>query len=146
LSLSRSTARFAKWSAVTVILLTFMLAGVLIRVPVYAPPLSQIELETVPISENMFKGMAIMGLSFGCSQNLFGEYTSTRDKRPNSWLLTCSVAIFMSFVANIIFAVLCYLCFGSNVQANILLNFPESDPAIRLVRLALGLLMVLTIP
>ncbi|KAI7893089.1 transmembrane amino acid transporter protein-domain-containing protein [Mucor mucedo] len=146
LSLSRSTAQFAKWSAMSVFLLMLMLIGVLVRVPYYLSIVDKIELELVPVSEGMFKGLAIMSLAFGCSQNLFGVYSSTRDQRPSRWLLTCSIAIGIAFVINIVFAVMAYLCFGKHVHANILLNFPENDPGIQLVKLALGLFMVLTIP
>jgi amino acid permease len=123
-----------------------MLFGVMVRVPYYLSIVDKIELEVVPISEGMFKGLAIMSLSFGCSQNLFGVYSSTRDQRPSKWLFTCAVAIGIAFIANMVFAVLAYLCFGKNVQANIFLNFPSNDPGIQLVKLALGLFMVLTIP
>jgi sodium-coupled neutral amino acid transporter 11 len=123
-----------------------MLLGVLVRVPYYLSIVDKIELEVQPISEGMFKGLAIMSLAFGCSQNLFGIHSSTKDQRLSKWLSTCSIAIIMAFIANIVFAVLAYLCFGSHVHANVLLNFPESDPGIRLVKLALGLFMVLTIP
>lgn len=127
-------------------LLMFMLLGVLIRVPYYIPPYQNIELEVVPVSESMFKGLAIISLSFGCSQNLFGVFTTTRNQKPSNWLLVCSIAIGIAFAVNIVFAVMAYMCFGKNVQANILLNFPVNDPGIRLVKLALGLFMVLTIP
>ncbi|KAL7324046.1 hypothetical protein PS15p_210617 [Mucor circinelloides] len=146
LSLSRSTAKFVKWSAISVLLLMLMLLGVLIRVPYYLPARQNIELEVVPVSEDMFKGLAIISLSFGCSQNLFGVYTTTRNQKPSNWLLVCFMAIAIAFTVNIVFAVMAYMCFGKNVQANILLNFPENDPGIRLVKLALGLFMVLTIP
>ncbi|KAI9256057.1 transmembrane amino acid transporter protein-domain-containing protein [Helicostylum pulchrum] len=146
LSLSRSTAQFAKWSAMSVCLLMLMLLGVLVRVPYYLSIVDKIELEYVPISESMFKGLAIISLAFGCSQNLFGVYSSLKNQSPSKWLLTCSTAIGIAFVINIVFAVTAYLCFGKHVQANILLNFPENDPGIQLVKLALGLFMVLTIP
>lgn len=130
----------------SVLLLMVMLLGVLIRVPYYLADKQEIELELVPISNSMFKGLAIMSLAFGASQNLFGVYTSTRNKHPDSWLITCSMAILIAFIANMVFAVMAYLCFGKEVQANILLNFPEDDYGIRLVKLALGLFMILTIP
>lgn len=123
-----------------------MLLGVLVRVPFYLPSHQNIELEVVPVSEDMFKGLAIISLSFGCAQNLFGVYTTTRNQKPSNWRRVCSIAITIAFIINIVFAVMAYMCFGKNVQANILLNFPENDPGIRLVKLALGLFMVLTIP
>lgn len=123
-----------------------MLLGVLIRVPYYLSIIDKIELEYVPISQPMFKGLAIISLAFGCSQNLFGVYSTLQNKAPSHWLLTCSMAIGIAFVINMVFAVMAYLCFGRHVLANILLNFPESDPGIQLVKLALGLFMVLTIP
>lgn len=130
----------------SVCLLMLMLLGVLVRVPYYLSIVDKIELEYVPISESMFKGLAIISLAFGCSQNLFGVYSGLKNQSPSKWLLTCSTAIGIAFVINIVFAVTAYLCFGKHVQANILLNFPENDPGIQLVKLALGLFMVLTIP
>ncbi|KAI8381437.1 transmembrane amino acid transporter protein-domain-containing protein [Radiomyces spectabilis] len=144
LSLTRSTARITKWSTLGVMLLPFMLLGIIIRVPKYAP--SPLELEVAAVSPDMFKGLAIMGLAFGCSQNIFGVYLSQRDQRPSQWLHATSIAILLAYLANFVFAVMGYLCFGKNVQANVLLNFPMDDGAINLVRLALGLFMVLTIP
>lgn len=130
----------------SVCLLCLMLLGIMVRVPFYLSKVEHIELEVVPVSESMFKGLAIMSLSFGCAQNVFGVYTSTKDKRPSKWFLACSTATGMSFIVNVVFAIMCYLCFGKDVKANVFLNFPENDPGIRLVKLALGLFMVLTIP
>ncbi|KAI8997454.1 transmembrane amino acid transporter protein-domain-containing protein [Pilobolus umbonatus] len=144
LSLARSSARFTKWSALSVVLLAIMLIGVLVRIPYYVSP--NIELEVFDISEQMFKGFAIMGLAFCCSQNLFGVFTSTKEQGSSRWFMSCSMAVLIAFVINMTFAISAYICFGKDVQANVLLNFPENDPGIRVVKLTLGLFMVLTIP
>ncbi|CAO3596331.1 unnamed protein product [Absidia cylindrospora] len=146
ISSSRSPAKIAKWSTLSVMLLPLMLLGVILRVPAYAPPLKDIELEVVPPSITMFKGIAIMGLSFGCSQNIFGIYLSTFDQRQSSWLMISGLGTMISYILNFTFAIMGYICFGKNVQANVLLNFPDDDVAINVVRLILGLFMVLTIP
>ncbi|KAI8342633.1 transmembrane amino acid transporter protein-domain-containing protein [Chlamydoabsidia padenii] len=146
LSLSRSPAKIAKWSTLSVMLLPMMLLGVIVRVPAYAPPRQDIVLEIVPPSLSMLKGIAIMGLSFGCSQNIFGIYLSTFDQRPATWLWISGLGTLISYLLNFTFAIMGYICFGENVHANVLLNFPDDDVAINVVRLFLGLFMVLTIP
>ncbi|KAI8093104.1 transmembrane amino acid transporter protein-domain-containing protein [Halteromyces radiatus] len=146
LSLSRSPAKIAKWSTLSVMLLPLMLLGIIFRVPVYAPPMKDIVLEVVSPSFSMFKGIAIMALSFGCSQNIFGIYLSTKDQRSSTWLHISGFGTAISYLLNFTFAIMGYICFGKDVQANVLLNFPDDDLAINVVRLILGLFMVLTIP
>ncbi|KAI8078081.1 transmembrane amino acid transporter protein-domain-containing protein [Gilbertella persicaria] len=144
LSLSRSTAKFAKWSALSVVLLFLMLIGVLVRSPNYY---EKIPIENkLTLSEPMFQGLAIMSLAFGCAQNLFSIHDSIRDKSPSNWLFTCSLAIGIAFVINMVFAIILYLCFGKGVQANVFLNFPINDVGIQLAKMTLGLFMVLSIP
>lgn len=123
-----------------------MIIGIIIRLPIYAPPLNEIELEVVPFSMDTIKGVSIMALSFGCSQNVFGIYLSTENQKTSNWLLISSLSTSISYLLNFVFATMGYICFGKNVQANVLLNFPENDSVINIVRLALGLFMSLTIP
>lgn len=138
-------APLAKWSALGVMLLPIAIIGVLIRMPAYAPEkLSFSWLNPSP--EQAFRGIAILSLSFGCSQNVFGIYLSHRDQRPSQFLLANQSAVFLSFLINMTFAVLGYMCFGDNVQPNALLNFPQDDTVINLVRVALSMFMVMTIP
>jgi amino acid permease len=121
-----------------------MLLGVICRVPYYVP--SHIDLEVVPPSLGMFKGISIMVLSFGCSQNVFGIYLSTANQTTSAWLTISGLGTFLSYLLNFTFAIMGYICFGKDVHANVLLNFPEGDVAINVVRMFLGLFMVLTIP
>ncbi|CAO3625281.1 unnamed protein product [Cunninghamella echinulata] len=146
LSSSRSPSKLANWSTVSVLIIPLMIIGVMIRLPVYLPPFNQLELEIEPFSMNTIKGIAIMALSFGCSQNVFGIYLSTENQKTSSWLLISSLSTSISYLLNFLFATMGYICFGKHVQANVLLNFPEDDTAINVVRLALGLFMSLTIP
>lgn len=144
-------APLAKWSTLGVMLLPLVIFGVVVRLPAYAPPLDQIPLGWWSSNTNFswfdfFRGVAILGLSFGCSQNVFGIYLSQRDQRPSRFLLANEWSIAISFTINMSFAVLGYLCFGNKVQANILLDFAEDDTVINLVRFVLCLFMVITIP
>ncbi|KAI8141726.1 transmembrane amino acid transporter protein-domain-containing protein [Fennellomyces sp. T-0311] len=145
LCLPRSIAPLAKWSTFNVMLLPIVLLGVFIRMPVYAttPP----SLDWVwPTSNDLFTGLAILGLSFGCSQNVFGIYLSQRDQRPSQFLLADTSSVLIGYVINMTFAVMGYLCFGDHVKANVLLNFPSDDTVINIVRLALCIFMIFTIP
>lgn len=102
-----------------------MLVRVLVRVSHYISLIGKVELKTVPISERMFKGLAIMNLSLDCSQILFSFYTDSKGQEKSTWVPTRSLAIGMAFTANMVFAVLTCLCFGENIMANILLDFPS---------------------
>lgn len=145
LTLPRSIAPLAKWSAVSVLLLPMVVLGIFIRLPVYAP--STIELTTTgPTVTAVFRGLAILCLSFGCSQNVLGVYLSQRDQRPGRFLIASETSILLGFLINMSFAVLGFLCFGDAVQANVLLNFPEDDVVINAVRFFLGIFMCFTIP
>ncbi|ORZ01283.1 transmembrane amino acid transporter protein-domain-containing protein [Syncephalastrum racemosum] len=145
LTLPRSIAPLAKWSAASVLLLPMVVLGIFIRLPLYAP--STIELTTTgPTVSAVFRGLSILCLSFGCSQNVLGVYLSQRDQRPGRFLIASETSIFLGFLINMSFAVLGFLCFGDAVQANVLLNFPEDDPVINSVRLFLGIFMCFTIP
>ncbi|ORX62267.1 hypothetical protein DM01DRAFT_1298902 [Hesseltinella vesiculosa] len=146
LSLPRSPAQLANWSTLSVIFLPLMQVGVMLRLHYYVPDWHEIELEVQPLSQDTFKGIAIMALSFGCSQNIFGLYLSTRDQRPRAWLTISVIATVLCYVFNYTFAILGYLCFGKNVQANVLLNFPLDDTCINLVRLFLAIFLVITVP
>ncbi|KAI9489588.1 transmembrane amino acid transporter protein-domain-containing protein [Zychaea mexicana] len=145
LSLPRSIAPLAKWSTFNVMLLPLVLLGVFIRMPKYAtePPVLD---WTWPANHELFKGLAILGLSFGCSQNVFGVYLSQRDQRPSQFLLADTSSLLIGYTINMLFGIMGFLCFGNKIQANVLLNFPNDDPVINIVRLLFGVFMVFTIP
>ncbi|KAI9271930.1 transmembrane amino acid transporter protein-domain-containing protein [Phascolomyces articulosus] len=147
LCLPRSTAPLAKWSTLNVMLLPIVLICVFIRMPIYATTSPTLfEWGWPESSHHLFQGLAILGLSFGCSQNVFGVYLSQRDQRPSQFLLADISSVLVGYVINITFAVMGFLCFGVHVKANVLLNFPNDDLIINIVRLLLGIFMVLTIP
>ncbi|KAI7856727.1 transmembrane amino acid transporter protein-domain-containing protein [Circinella umbellata] len=147
LSLPRSIAPLVKWSTLNVMLLPIVLICVFIRMPVYATTSSSLFEWTWPSStNNLFQGLAILGLSFGCSQNVFGVYLSQRDQQPSQFLLANTSSVLIGYIINLTFAIMGFLCFGDNVKANVLLNFPRDDPTINVVRLLLGIFMIFTIP
>ncbi|CEG73716.1 hypothetical protein RMATCC62417_09045 [Rhizopus microsporus] len=141
LSLTRSTACLAKWSAVSLFILLAMTLGVLIRVPAYYDS-DNVDLRfTMPTDP--FRGLAIMSLCFGCAPNLFGIYVTSKRAL---WSKTCYLAILIAYIINVSFGVLAYLCFGKLVQDNVLLNFPRDDFIIQWINITLSLFMVLTLP
>lgn len=147
LCLPRSVAPLAKWSTIGVLLLPLVIIGVAIRLPAYYTPFTIVWLN--PSLDQVFKGLAIMGLSYGCSQNVFGVFLSQRDQRPSQFLKADMLSISIGFMLNMTFAVFGYFCFaGGNtaINANVLLNFPADDSIINLVRLTLAIFIALTIP
>ncbi|KAI9323330.1 transmembrane amino acid transporter protein-domain-containing protein [Dichotomocladium elegans] len=145
LCLPRSMAPLAKWSTLGVLLLPIILVCVATRVPVYHHPFELVWIN--PSVSQIFKGLAILSLSFGCSQNVFSIFLSQRDQRPHQFLVADSTAILIGYVINITFAVLGFLCFGDQtIKANVLLNFPQDDRAINLARLTLCAFILITIP
>ncbi|KAI7883650.1 hypothetical protein K492DRAFT_184850 [Lichtheimia hyalospora FSU 10163] len=147
LCLPRSVAPLAKWSTIGVLLLPLFIIGVAIRIPAYYTPFTVVWLN--PSLDQVFKGLAIMGLSYGCSQNVFGVFLSQRDQRPSQFLKADMLSIGIGFMLNMSFAIFGYFCFAGGdtaINANVLLNFPADDRIINLVRLILAIFIALTIP
>ncbi|KAI9482841.1 MAG: transmembrane amino acid transporter protein-domain-containing protein [Benjaminiella poitrasii] len=165
---SHSAARFAKWSALSIVLLLIMIACMTLRAITAHGQLNNDKQQPIPINNtvqtDMFKGLAIMSLSFGCAQNLFGIYNdmqccngSTEQQilghNKKRWMMACAISVGIALIINLLFAITAYLCIKkighgeeTVILANVFLNFSKEDPIICIVKLALGLFMILTIP
>ncbi|KAG0174469.1 hypothetical protein DFQ28_006461 [Apophysomyces sp. BC1034] len=143
LNTARSIGSLARWSIVSVLCLPVILLTLLIRAPTYAPE------HTAPIgwqTTDMFGAVGIMAFSFACSQVSFNNYLSLRDQSSRGWAIAISIAGVLSWSLSMLFAILGYLSFGTDVQSNLFLNFAPDDAIANIGRLTLGISMILTIP
>ncbi|KAI9487390.1 MAG: transmembrane amino acid transporter protein-domain-containing protein [Benjaminiella poitrasii] len=143
LNLSRSIGSLARWSIISVACLPIILLTILIRAPAYAPK-EPITLEWV--GSDVFGALGIMAFAFTCHQVAFNNFLTLQDQSVNSWRHTTITSTSISWIISMTFAIIGYLCFGSNVQSNLFMNFESDDPVINLGRFALGISMILTIP
>lgn len=126
------------------LLLPVILLSVLIRAPANVP-------KDVPVSydwvgSDIFGALGIMAFAFTCHQLSFSNFLSLKDQNTSSWRKTTSLAIGISWLISISFAMIGYVCFGKTVQANLFNNFPIDDHIINIGRLCLSISMILTIP
>ncbi|KAG0189131.1 Amino acid permease-like protein [Apophysomyces sp. BC1034] len=87
-----------------------------------------------------------MAFAFTCSHVAFNNYLTLHDQSSRAWCLTTALATFTSWGGSMVFGIIGYLCFGSDVKSNLFLNFPADDPVVNLGRLALACSMILGIP
>ncbi|KAI7861621.1 transmembrane amino acid transporter protein-domain-containing protein [Spinellus fusiger] len=143
LNMSRSIGSLARWSVVAVCCLPLILATILLRAPAYMPE------EKIPLTvfgSDVFGALGIMAFAFTCSQVAFHNYLTLEHQSTRTWAMTTSISTFSSWVVSMIFAIIGFLCFGSNVQPNLFMNFAADDLVINIGRLALAGDMILTIP
>ncbi|ORZ18039.1 transmembrane amino acid transporter protein-domain-containing protein [Absidia repens] len=143
LNLFRSIGALARWSAFAVFLLPIMVLTVLIRAPSYA---GQHDAPLLAIGRDPVAATGIMSFAFVCSQVAFSNYLSQRNQSLSAWSKTSAFSTLLSWVISISFAVVGYLSFGVDADANIFSNFPVDDHVINIGRLALGVSMILTVP
>ncbi|KAI8089001.1 transmembrane amino acid transporter protein-domain-containing protein [Halteromyces radiatus] len=143
LNLFRSIGALARWSAFAVFLLPIMVLTVMIRAPLYA---GQHDAPLLMLGRDPVAATGIMAFSFVCSQVVFSNYLSQRNQSLSAWAKTSSLSTFFSWTISISFAIIGYLSFGVDADANIFSNFPIDDPIINIGRLTLGISMILTVP
>ncbi|ORZ13551.1 transmembrane amino acid transporter protein-domain-containing protein [Absidia repens] len=143
LNLFRSIGSLARWSAFSVFLLPIMVLTVLIRAPSYA---GQNDTPLFSLGRDPVAATGIMSFAFVCSQVAFSNYLSQRNQSLSTWLQSSALSTTISWTISISFAVVGYLSFGVNADANIFSNFPVDDHVINVGRLALGISMILTVP
>ncbi|OBZ91666.1 putative sodium-coupled neutral amino acid transporter 11 [Choanephora cucurbitarum] len=143
LNMSRSIGSLARWSIISVLCLPIILLTILIRAPAYAPK------ESIPlewVGDDVFGALGIMAFAFTCHQVSFNNYLTLEDQSISNWKHTTILSTGMSWIISMTFAVIGYLCFGSNVQSNLFMNFASDDPIVNIGRFALSISMILTIP
>ncbi|KAI8979175.1 transmembrane amino acid transporter protein-domain-containing protein [Mycotypha africana] len=143
LNLSRSVGSVARWSILSVLCLPLIVLTLLIRAPAYSKS------HEAPLSwqgPDLFGALGILAFAFACSHVCFNVFLSLKDQRIKSWTITTTFASVMSWIASISFAVVGYISFGQDVQANLFLNFPNNDNIVNVGRFALGFSMILTVP
>ncbi|ORX58151.1 hypothetical protein DM01DRAFT_1318914 [Hesseltinella vesiculosa] len=143
LNMARSIGSLARWSIVSVMLFPVVVLTIVIRAPSYMPD------EPIPVTwtgPDIFGALGVFAFAFTCSQVAFNNYLTLEDQSSRSWRLTTSISTFLSWMISMVFAILGYFCFGTNVQPNLFTNFPSDDIIINIGRFILGCTMVLTIP
>ncbi|KAF7723929.1 hypothetical protein EC973_001501 [Apophysomyces ossiformis] len=143
LNLARSIGSLARWSIVSVLCFPVILLTLLIRAPAYASE------HTAPIGwqpTNLVGAIGIMAFAFACSQVAFNNYLTLRDQSLRGWTIASSFATCMSWSLSMLFAILGYLSFGTDLQPNLFLNFAADDAIVNFGRLTLSVTMILTIP
>ncbi|KAL9555031.1 hypothetical protein MBANPS3_002541 [Mucor bainieri] len=143
LNMSRSIGSLARWSIISVACLPIILLTILIRAPAYAPK-ERIPLEWV--GPDVFGALGIMAFAFTCHQVALPNFLTLENQSTHSWKLTTVLSTGISWLISMTFAVTGYLCFGTNVQSNLFMNFASDDPLINVGRFALSVSMILTIP
>ncbi|KAG2232339.1 hypothetical protein INT48_002288 [Thamnidium elegans] len=143
LNMARSIGSLARWSIISVLCLPVILLTILIRAPAYAPQ-EPIELEW--IGGDVFGALGIMAFAFTCHQVAFNNFLTLQNQTTSNWKHTTILSTGISWIISISFACIGYMCFGSNVQSNLFMNFATDDPVINLGRFALSISMILTIP
>ena len=141
--MSRSIGSLARWSIISVCCLPIILLAILIRAPAYAPK------EPIPlewIGDDVFGALGIMAFAFTCHQVAFNNYLTLEDQATSSWRHTTILSTGLSWLISMTFAAIGYVCFGSDVQSNLFMNFAPDDPIVNIGRFALSISMILTIP
>ncbi|KAI8332857.1 transmembrane amino acid transporter protein-domain-containing protein [Chlamydoabsidia padenii] len=139
----RSIGTLARWSAFAVFLLPIMVLTVLIRAPYYA---GQHDAPMWSVGRDPVAATGMMSFAFVCSQVAFSNYLTQRNQSLSAWSKTSAFSTLLSWAISISFAIVGYLSFGVDADANIFSCFPMDDHVINIGRLALGLSMILTVP
>lgn len=139
----RSIGSLAKWSIISVLCLPIILLTIIIRAPAYAPE-EGVQFEWV--GNDVWSALGIMAFAFTCHQVAFNNFLTLEDQTTSSWRHTTILSTGMSWVISMTFAIIGYICFGSDVKSNLFMNFATDDPIVNIGRFALGISMILTIP
>ncbi|KAI9264847.1 transmembrane amino acid transporter protein-domain-containing protein [Phascolomyces articulosus] len=148
LNMRRSIGSLARWSMVSVMCLPIIIVTILIRAPAYydKAPGDDGEPAWSIVGTDVFGAMGIMAFAFTCTQVAFNNFLTLKDQSHNAWRHSTIMSTSMSWTISMVFAVVGYICFGSDVKSNLFMNFSQDDPLINLGRFALGISMIFTIP
>mmetsp|Transcript_44765 Transcript_44765/g.72904 ORF Transcript_44765/g.72904 Transcript_44765/m.72904 type:complete len:453 (+) Transcript_44765:116-1474(+) len=93
-----------------------------------------------------FQAIGIIAYAFVSHHICFIVYGSIKDKSPDKWTKVVHSAILLSLVLFLAFASIGYAFFLDEVRADILLNFPENDQLINVIRLVMAVHMLFVYP
>ncbi|KAI9490783.1 transmembrane amino acid transporter protein-domain-containing protein [Zychaea mexicana] len=150
LNMRRSIGSLARWSIVSVMCLPIIIVTILIRAPAYYDPSSRHHdynsNDPTWVGKDVFGAMGIMAFAFTCAQVAFNNFLTLKDQSHNAWRHSTIMSTSMSWTVSMVFAVVGYVCFGTDVKSNLFQNFAEDDVLINIGRFALGFSMIFTIP
>lgn len=150
LLLRRAIGSLARWSMVSVMCLPIIIAAILIRAPAYYTNSPSNDTHEGPtwswVGSDVFGALGIMAFAFTSAQVAFNNFLSLSDQSHQAWRQSTILANCMSWSVSMTFAIVGYLCFGTDVQSNLFMNFDDDDLIINIGRFCLGFSMIFTIP
>lgn len=78
------------------------------------------------ISSNLFEGIGTISFAFVCQHSSFIVYRSMKDRSLGNWTLIANYCLGVAFVMCLTLGLVGYLTFGSNVNGDIMTNFPDN--------------------
>ncbi|ORX95589.1 hypothetical protein K493DRAFT_282746 [Basidiobolus meristosporus CBS 931.73] len=139
----RTVSPLAKFSVVSVCCLPIISLTVAIRAPKYA---AEHDISYDFIGDNVLGAIGVMSFAFVVNQSAFLHFASLKNSTDKRWLKSTRNAVIGSVGLYIMFAVVGYMSFGSDIQDNIFKNFPADDPYINFARFCLFVTLLFTFP
>lgn len=145
LLLWRSIGKLSKVSIVGVLCVPLLISLVGYRALIN--PIGEPKDVTYPFfGKNVFPAIGVMAFSFVSNQTAFLNFLSLKKQTIGRWAKSTTLALTISLMLSLSFAIIGYVAFGDKVEAEILSSFPRDDKIINLARLILGFSMFITYP
>lgn len=137
--------------------LVYLFFAVIIRssqkMSIEAPPVTMIMSNAtasgvvlVNLSSEFLYAFSIQALAFCCQFNILPVLAELQDPTPERMNTVKRASIFVAFLLYAIFGSFGYLAFGADTQADLLSNFPATDPVITVGRVLLAVALLLKCP
>ncbi|KAJ2895140.1 hypothetical protein GGI21_005194, partial [Coemansia aciculifera] len=123
----RHSGPMAKFSVVSVVALPVILLIVAIRAPVYASSTVVATDYPVIVGPHVFRALGVLSFSYCSAHAAFQNFLGLRERTMRNWRRTTTIATWVAIALCCAFAAIGLASFGSQVQANIFLNFPPTD-------------------
>lgn len=139
----RHAGPLAKISVVAVVALPVILAIIAIRAPLYASEQSGFPLVVGP---HVFRALGVLCFSYCSAHAAFQNFSGLKHRTLGNWAKAVSLAGAAAILVCCGFAITGLMSFGSQVQANIFLNFPDTDIYLSTAKLIFCLTLAATFP
>ncbi|KAJ1957774.1 hypothetical protein EC988_000661, partial [Linderina pennispora] len=139
----RNTGPLAQFSIVSVLCLPYIIMVVAMRAPLYAGE-SSVNFDV--FGPRILPAMGVLAFTYSSCHAAFPNFLGLRDRSIGNWVRASAAATTGATAISMAFAVTGFLAFGSSAQANVLMNFPDTDNWVNFGRLLFAVTMVLTTP
>ncbi|KAK3108965.1 hypothetical protein FSP39_019864 [Pinctada imbricata] len=146
LSLYRDVTKLSKWAFLSIALIFFILACIIVRIGPFAHQIPATADAWQFADQNFAQAVGIMAFAYMCHHNTFLIHGSMENPTPERWNVVTHISIGFSMSMMLILGICGYITFTGYTQGDLLENYCHDDDLLNGARFAFCVTIMLTYP